>query len=45
MTANNVSYQMTADCNNGTLNAVQPASAAEAELLNSACQVAFGNAS
>ena len=45
MTANNVSYQMTADCTNGTLNGVQPASAPEAELLNSACQVAFGNAS
>jgi hypothetical protein len=44
MTANNVSYQMTADCTNGTLNGVQPASAQEAELLNSACQVAFGNA-
>ncbi|MCX5954141.1 MAG: hypothetical protein NTZ40_11770 [Cyanobacteria bacterium] len=45
MTANNVSYQMTADCTNGSLNGAQPASAQEAELLNSACQVAFGNAS
>jgi hypothetical protein len=44
VTANNVSYQMTADCTNGSLNGVQPASAQEAELLNSACQVAFGNA-
>ena len=44
MTANNVSYQMTADCTNGSLNGAQPASAQEAELLNSACQVAFGNA-
>jgi hypothetical protein len=44
MTANNSSYQMTADCTNGSLNGAQPASAQEAELLNSACQVAFGNA-
>jgi hypothetical protein len=44
MTANNVSYQMTADCTNGSLNGAQPASAQEAELLNSACQVAYGNA-
>ncbi|MCX5951407.1 MAG: hypothetical protein NT158_09715 [Cyanobacteria bacterium] len=44
MTANNSSYQMTADCTNGLLNGAQPASAQEAELLNSACQVAFGNA-
>jgi hypothetical protein len=44
VTANNISYQMSADCTNGLLNGVQPASAQEAELLNSACQVAFGNA-
>ena len=45
VTANNISYQMTADCTNGSLNGAQPASAQEAELLNSACQVAFGNVS
>ncbi|MEB3184233.1 MAG: hypothetical protein VKN15_07570, partial [Cyanobacteriota bacterium] len=32
-----------ADCNNGSLNGDQPAGAAEAELLNAACQVAFGS--
>ncbi len=36
-------YQLTADCQSGLLNGVQPASSAEAELLNAACQVAFGN--
>jgi hypothetical protein len=36
-------YQLTADCQSGLLNGTQPASAAEAELLNAACQVAFGN--
>jgi len=45
VTANGISYQMSADCSSGLLNAAQPASAQEAELLNSACQVAFGNAS
>jgi len=44
VTANNISYQMTADCTNGLLNGAQPASAQEAELLNSACQIAFGTA-
>jgi len=33
----------TADCNSGSLNGYQPAGAAEAELLNAACQVAFGS--
>lgn len=36
-------YQLTADCNAGLLDGRQPQSAAEAELLNAACQVAFGN--
>ncbi len=42
--ANGSTYQLTADCNAGLLNGVDPASAAEAQLLNAACQVAFGNA-
>ena len=44
VSANGLTYQLTADCNAGLLNGVDPASAAEAELLNAACQVAFGNA-
>lgn len=36
-------YQLTADCQQGTINGQDPASAAEAELLNAACQVAFGS--
>lgn len=44
-TADGSSYQLNADCNAGLLNGIPPASAAEAELLNAACQVAFGNAS
>jgi hypothetical protein len=37
-------YQITADCQRGWLNGREPNSAAEAELLNAACQVAFGTA-
>lgn len=44
VSANGSTYQLTADCNAGLLNGVDPASAAEAQLLNAACQVAFGNA-
>lgn len=33
----------TADCRSGSLNGYQPAAAAEAQLLNAACQVAFGS--
>ncbi|MEB3200655.1 MAG: hypothetical protein VKK62_09040 [Synechococcaceae cyanobacterium] len=44
VSANGSSYQLTADCNTGLINGNPPGSAAEAELLNSACQVAFGNA-
>lgn len=44
-TADGNSYQLSADCNTGLLNGNPPASAAEAELLNAACQVAFGTAS
>ncbi len=36
------SYQMDADCADGELNGHAPNSAAEAQLLNTACQVAFG---
>lgn len=45
VTANRTSYQLTADCNAGTINDREPNSAQEAELLNAACQVAFGEAS
>jgi len=44
VSANGSTYQLTADCNAGLLNGVDPTSAAEAQLLNAACQVAFGNA-
>jgi hypothetical protein len=37
------SQQWSADCRNGSLNGNEPASAAEAQLLNAACQVAFGS--
>lgn len=38
-------YQLSADCQSGLLNGQEPNSAQEAELLNAACQVAFGTAS
>ena len=44
-TSDGSSYELSADCNAGLLNGNPPGSAAEAELLNAACQVAFGNAS
>jgi hypothetical protein len=44
VTANGTSYQLTADCQAGTLNGNVPTSAAEAELVNAACQVAYGAA-
>ena len=44
VTANGTSYQINADCNAGAINGRQPSSAQEAELLNAACQVAYGNA-
>jgi len=43
VTANGSTYQLTADCKAGTINGQDPASAAEAELLNAACQVAYGS--
>lgn len=45
VTADGNSYQITADCQRGLINGRDPSSAAEAELLNAACQVAFGRAS
>jgi hypothetical protein len=45
VTANGTSYQVTADCNAGAINGRLPSSAEEAELLNAACQVAYGTAS
>jgi hypothetical protein len=45
VTADGTSWQLSADCNAGTLNGREPASAQEAELLNAACQVAYGEAS
>ncbi|MEB3202495.1 MAG: hypothetical protein VKK05_06755 [Synechococcus sp.] len=36
------SYQMDADCEQGLLNGEVPSSAAEAQLINAACQVTFG---
>lgn len=44
VTNNGNSYQLTADCRSGTLNNAVPSSAAEAELVNAACQVAYGPA-
>lgn len=40
---NGQAYQMDADCMDGELNGHAPNSAAEAQLLNAACQVAFGS--
>jgi hypothetical protein len=42
--ANGSDYQLTADCNQGLINGQQPQSADQAQLLNAACQVAFGSA-
>jgi hypothetical protein len=41
---NGSEYQLNANCNRGTINGQDPNSAAEAELLNAACQVAYGSA-
>lgn len=38
-------FQLSADCQSGLLNGQEPQTAQEAELLNAACQVAFGTAS
>jgi hypothetical protein len=44
VTVNGNSYRLTADCQSGSLNGNVPASAAEAQLVNAACQVAYGAA-
>lgn len=44
VTDNGNSFRLTADCREGTLNGNVPTSAAEAELVNAACQVAYGAA-
>ena len=44
MQANGNNYQLTANCNQGTINGQEPNNAEEAELLNAACQVAYGSA-
>lgn len=44
VTDNGNSFRLTADCQEGTLNGTVPSSAAEAELVNAACQVAYGAA-
>ncbi len=43
VTADGSTYQLSADCNRGLLDGREPSSSAEAELLNAACQVAFGS--
>ncbi|MFM7361851.1 MAG: hypothetical protein ACKO25_08520 [Cyanobium sp.] len=45
VSADGNNYQLSADCQRGLINGRDPSSAAEAELLNAACQVAFGTAS
>ena len=37
-------YQLSADCQRGLINNREPSNAQQAELLNAACQIAFGNA-
>jgi flagellar motor protein MotB len=39
----NYTYEMEADCEDGLLNGEVPTSLSEAELVNTACQVAFGS--
>lgn len=43
VTANGSTYRLTADCSAGTINGREPGSPADAELLNAACQVAYGS--
>ena len=40
-----VTYQMDADCHDGEFNGYAPNNLAEAQLLNAACQVAYGSSS
>lgn len=41
--SNDTEIAFSADCSSGDLNGQAPATASEAELLNAACQIAFGN--
>ena len=41
--ANSTDYQLNANCKQGTLNGQEPINIEEAELLNAACQVAYGS--
>ena len=43
VTADGSTYQLSADCKSGMLNGREPNTAQEAELLNAACQVAYGS--
>jgi hypothetical protein len=43
VTVNGATYSLTADCNSGFINGREPSTAQEAELLNAACQVAYGS--
>lgn len=42
--AGGTNYELTADCQRGLINGREPSSSDEAELLNAACQIAFGTA-
>ena len=42
--ANSIDYRLNANCKKGTINAREPRNLQEAELLNAACQVAYGQA-
>jgi hypothetical protein len=39
---NSTDYQLNSNCKKGTLNDKEPINIEEAELLNAACQVAYG---
>lgn len=43
--ANGTNYELTADCQRGLINGQIPQNADEAQVLNAACQVAYGSAS
>jgi hypothetical protein len=43
VSADGSTYQLSADCNAGLIDGQEPQNAAQAELLNAACQVAFGS--
>jgi hypothetical protein len=43
VSADGITYELSADCNAGLIDGQEPQNAAQAELLNAACQVAFGS--